>query len=232
MVRPVHSASDGKQDVYNAANIPFGSAHVCLLDAHSASRAFGNAVLSREPARLTIVGNSSAFQHHEGWFASVLASHSAQVSAPRRVPWYALCETLAEAMASVQGVSHRILCANRNDQQDVLVKLRGSSDGVRVGDPVYHWQRRRRAVITGMCDALGRDLRESSLSRPGLRISTTLCARCHGSSLNIGLIDTPSTLHGYADAIVVLPNVPPIHTLAAEQHARVALIGVGRAFAN
>ena len=210
------------------------AAHVCVPQAELANGRWGASVAARAPRRLTVCGNSHAFASPQNWFAALCAAFPERVrqGGPRRVPWHALSETLSGALEATAPLADvRVLAASRSDAAAAMEALRGSPEGVRVHDPVWHWRLRRVGYVQRMTDALGCELQAADLDRTqGLRLRTTVALAAHARDVNVALVQTPATLRGSPDAIIVLPGVPPCHTLGAEQHAREALVGVGRAF--
>lgn len=219
------------------ANIlPQNAKHAAVQCAELATIHWGLAVMARRPQKLTVVGNSKAFASSSNWFAMLCAAFPEKVSTKQwlRAPWHAVCETLAAALHATASVADvRILAATRNDARAVMEKLRGSSAGVRVGDDVWHWRCGRLGRVLRLTNALGADMQAADIEQmPGLRVHTSHALNVPASHVNVALVQTPATLRGRPNVIIVLPGVPPCHACGADQHASDALIGVGRAFTH
>ena len=205
--------------------VAFGAAHVWVRDAQDAPLKWLDAVAKRRPRRVTLQGNSYAFGHP--WFALACVAMNARSSAPRRVPFHALATSVEEALDLDAQV--RLLAADRDDARVALNVLRGSEHGVRTNDIVWLWRQRRLTRITELHCGAQTVQRADLRTTPGLRVHTPLGV-VQAADVDVALVQTPATMRGRTEAVAVLPDVPPKAAFCAEQHADVALVGVGRAF--
>lgn len=218
-------------------NVPVRARHVVVRGAERADESWLARLLGKLPRRLTLHGNARALGH--AWFAELCATRKVPRHDPdRRVPFHALFETLAEAVRHLEAhkVDFRVLAGCKADAQRALARLRnGFSAGLQEGDPVLLWRSRRLTRVVSIRDAAGQPVPGCvDLGAPNakhLRVQTATGVACAAKDVNSALVQTPATLRGRSEAIVVLPGVGLSHALAAEEHADVALIGVGRAFA-
>jgi hypothetical protein len=206
--------------------VPFGAAHVWVRSAQEAPLAWLDALGARRPRRVTLQGNSYAFG--QPWFACLCCALDARNPQPARVPVHALVESAADALRLKTTV--RLLAADRADARATLEALRGSAHGVRVGDPIWLWRRRRLTEVTHLASGTQPVQRADLRKTPGLRVHTPLGV-VQAADADVALVQTPATMRGRTPAVAVLPGVLPRAAFGAEQHAEVALVGVGRAFA-
>ena len=188
--------------------------------------------MQKKPKELVLVGDSRSFQHKDGVFATLAANHPCVVaeSVPRTL-WFAIAENITDALVASTGKATRILAADRDEQEQVMSFLTGDVRRLRVGDPVWLWNKAIRTTCLYISDANGKKLGHTELgsNRKPHRIRTP-----HGvvnsKWCDIALVETPRR-YGAArpEVLMILPCVSKEVAKIAARSAIEAVIGVGRA---